>query len=220
MTRLISCSVADDASLWATLGFVVNDHRVQVGPVAFVLTGASSDKGITSWMLSADSGALPGSIDGLITDSIVGARPPDPAPSHPNGVTGIDHLVVSTPHLARTVDVFEDLGIECRRQRDGAAYGQQQMKQAFFWLGSGSPSDRVILEIVGPSIIDPDPAVSDAPASFFGIAFVADDLTATQSFFGDLMKPPIDAVQAGRLITTISSRAGSSLAMAVMSPHA
>jgi catechol 2,3-dioxygenase-like lactoylglutathione lyase family enzyme len=220
MPRLLYVSVADSPETWAALGFTLTDSSVRIGTTTFVLEGAdpSGDKrGIIGWTLTADDGPIPDSIDGLPTGSITGAGPAIEAPMHPNGINGIDHLVVSTPNLDRTVAVLEDLDIECRRRRDGAAYGQQKMRQAFFWLGD------VILEVVGPETgLEPtssDPGKPEKPASFFGIALTASDLAATQAFFGDLMKPPVEAVQPGRLITTISSRGGSSLAIAVMNPH-
>ncbi len=213
MSRILSLSVADTPEVWADLGFTVVDRRVQIGSVGFVLEGLGEHRGITSWMLSADDGELPPLIDGLVTGSAVGASAPVDPPLHPNGIVAIDHIVVSTPDIDRTVRVFEDLGWECRRRREGAAYGQEKMRQAFFWLGD------VILEVVGPERVSDDSEAASKRASFFGIALTAADLSVTQTFFGDLMKPPVEAVQPGRFITTISSRGGSSLAIAVMSPH-
>jgi hypothetical protein len=211
VSRILFLTVADDPATWASLGFTLDGATVRLGTTAITLTGASPDaKGITGWLLADDS-ALPASVDGLPTSTTTGAPTPPTAPSHANGITAIDHLVVMTPNIDRTVSTFEDLGWECRRRREGAAYGQQQMRQAFFWLGD------VIVEVVGPD--DVDPAKSDVAASFFGLALTAADLSATQSFFGDLMKPPVEAVQPGRQITTISSRGGSTVAIAVMSPH-
>jgi hypothetical protein len=212
MTTIRNLSVADDPDTWARLGFVVEDGAVRVGSVSFNLTGAQDGglRGITSWLLGDDE-SMPASIDGLVTSSISGQPPVSSPPVHPNGIVAIDHLVVSTPNIDRTVSAFEDLDWECRRRREGAAYGQQRMRQAFFWLGD------VIVEVVGPETSDPAKAAD--PASFFGIAFTAADLAATQAFYGELMKPPVEAVQAGRFITTVSSKAGSTLAIAVMSPH-
>jgi hypothetical protein len=211
MTTIRNLSVADDPDTWARLGFVVVDQAVRIGSVTFNLTGAQDGvRGITSWLLGDDE-PLPAAIDGLVTSSISGPTPEPRVPVHLNGIDGIDHLVVSTPDIDRTVNAFEDLDWECRRRREGAAYGQQRMRQAFFWFG------EVIVEVVGPET--PDPARASDPASFFGIAFTASELATTQAFYGELMKPPVEAVQAGRLITTISSKAGSTLAIAVMSPH-
>lgn len=220
MPRLISLTVSDAPEAFAGLGFAIDGVSVRIGSTAIVCSGSGgSGRGITDWMLSADDGPLPPSIDGLLTGSVTyGDATPAPsasAPLHPNGVVGIDHLVVMTPDVDRTVGALEDLDIECRRRREGAAYGSATMRQAFFWLGAGD--DRVILEVVGPHSVDPLKA-SD-PARFFGLALTCRDLDETAAFFGDLMKPPIDAVQEGRRIATLSSRAGLQVAVALMSPH-
>ncbi len=212
MSAILFLTVADDPATWAKLGFTLDGATVRLGSTAITLTGASeSERGITGWNLADDS-PLPEFIEGLRTAATPGPSvTPPPAPVHPNGISAIDHLVVNTPNLPRTIETFEDLGWECRRTREGAAYGEQKMRQAFFWFGD------VIVEVVGPETVDP--AKADRPASFFGLALTADDLDTTVAFFGDLMKPPIDAVQPGRRITSISSRGGSTVAMAVMSPH-
>lgn len=223
-TRLLSLSVSDSPGMWAGLGFTVVDGAVQIGSTRIVCNGSESEpadgpRGITAWTLSVDGGALPATIDGLVTMAVSeGADPTGLAPRHTNGVVAIDHLVVMTPDVDRTVANFEGLGLECRRRREGAAYGSQTMRQAFFWLGDpDDPNDRVILELVGPSEVDP--AKADGDAKFFGLALTCDDLANTAAFFGDLMKPPSEAVQAGRQIATLSSRAGLGVALAFMSPH-
>jgi catechol 2,3-dioxygenase-like lactoylglutathione lyase family enzyme len=225
MTRLLSLTVADAPETWAALGFTVEGVSVRIGTTDIVCAGTATDgmRGVTDWMLTADDGPLPERIDGLLTGSVTrgDALPVAPVegPRHVNGVVGIDHLVVMTPDLDRSVTAFEDLGFECRRRRQGAAYGSQAMEQAFFWLGNpdGPESGRVILEVVGPATVDPEKA--DGPAAFFGLALVVDDFDSTAAFFGDLMKPPSQAVQSGRQIATLSSRAGSTVAVALMSPH-
>lgn len=224
MTQLRSLTVADDAATWASLGFAVADGAVLIGTTSIVLAGAgasasdgrSAVNGFLGWELAPDptagEPALPASIDGLPT-SVAGGDAASVAhgPSHPNGVVAIDHVVVSTPDVDRTVAVLEGLGLSCRRRREGAAYGSQRMRQAFFWLGD------VILEVVGPEA--PDPEQADRPASFFGLALTCADLDATGAFLGERMKPPVDAVQAGRRISTISSKAGAKIPIALMSPH-
>jgi hypothetical protein len=211
VTHIAYLSVADDADTWHRLGFTVDANAVRVGDVTFTFSGQSADeRGITSWVL-ADDDQIPPTVDGLPTTTVSTTLKPPAGDAHPNGIVAVDHLVVSTPDVDRTVGVFEDLAWECRRRREGAAYGAQTMRQAFFWLGD------VIVEVVGPQQTKPEDA--DKPASFFGIAFTSADLDSTRAFFGELMKPPVDAVQAGRQITTISSKAGSSVAIAVMSPH-
>ena len=239
MPALVSLTVADSPECWERLGFVVDEGTVRVGVVTFVCAGSVTDgaKGITDWVLFDSTRVLPGSVDGVLT-AAASERVNVPAPKHPNGVSSIDHLVLRTPDLERTVAVLEGLGIACRRRRNGGAYGSTTLLQAFFWLDSptdstdsGDHSDpnapnetnehdasgRVLLEVVGEA--DVDPARANEPAQFFGIAFACADLDATIAFFSDLAKPPIDAVQPGRRISSISSRAGSSVAIALLSPH-
>lgn len=194
-------------------------------------TGEAADqaKGIVEWTIGWDSETLaahdldpddlPGDIDGVPTSAIVGAGTPPVAPAHPNGVTAIDHVVVMTPDLDRTVAEFESLGIPCRRVREGASYGSKAMRQAFFWLGNpdGGDEEKVIVEVVGPDVVDPTRA--DEPARFFGLALTSQDLALSASVIGAHMKPPTDAVQRGRQIASISSKAGSTVALVLMSPH-
>jgi catechol 2,3-dioxygenase-like lactoylglutathione lyase family enzyme len=218
---LRSLTIADDPATWESLGFTVDGRAVRIGSTALVLAGRDATfsdgspavNGFLDWILTADDGDLPASIDGIMTGTVVAADAPPAAPVHPNGIIAIDHVVVSTPDVDRTADVLEDLGIECRRRRDGAAYGQQRMRQAFFWLGD------VILEVVGPETPDDDVERRSRPASFFGLALTAANLDETAAFFGERMKPPVDAVQPGRQITTISSKAGAAVPIAVMSPQ-
>jgi hypothetical protein len=219
MPRLLSLTISDAPEALSGLGFTLDGISAQIGSTALVCAGnESAGRGIADWMLTADDGALPPLIDGLVTGSIThgDAAPTTPlAPAHTNGVVAIDHLVVMTPNVDRTVAAFEDLDMECRRRREGAAYGSATMRQAFFWIGTGD--DRVILEIVGPETVDP--AKANDPAKFFGLALTCRDLDETAAFFGDLMKPPVEAVQKGRRIATLSSRAGLGVALAFMSPH-
>jgi catechol 2,3-dioxygenase-like lactoylglutathione lyase family enzyme len=218
MTRLQYLRVADEPETWAALGFSVDGGTVWIGTVGIVCSGRELGRGIVDWTLVSDDGAALPPLDGLPVWPHPGPSSALPA-DHVNGVVAIDHVVVSTPDLERTVAAFESAGLECRRRREGAAYGAQRMRQAFFWLGDadGPIEQKVILEVVGPE--EPDTARATEPARFFGLALTVRDLDSTLAFFGDLMKPPTDAVQPGRRITTISSRGGSSVAIAVMSPH-
>ncbi len=233
MTELLTLTVTDDPPTWEALGFTVEDIAVRIGTVTILCAGAptSADepKGILEWTIGwdletleahdVDPDDLPGDIDGVPTSAIVGAGTPPVAPPHPNGVTAIDHVVVMTPDLDRTVAEFEALGISCRRVREGAAYGSKTVRQAFFWLGNpdGTDEEKVIVEVVGPDVVDPEK--SDEPARFFGLALTSTDLTQSAAVIGEHMKPPTDAVQPGRKIASISSKAGSTVALVLMSPH-
>lgn len=245
MTQLLTLTVTDEPSTWESLGFTVDDIAVRIGTVTVLCAGVNSvpnsepdksgqsvhvdTKGIVEWTIGWESETLfahdldpdnpPGDIDGIPTSSIVGAGAPPVAPAHPNGVTTIDHVVVMTPDLDRTVTEFESLGVMCRRVREGASYGSKAMRQAFFWMGNpeGTDEEKVIVEVVGPQVVDPDHA--HEPARFFGLALTSADLTLSASVIGEHMKQPTEAVQPGRKIASISSKAGSTVALVLMSPH-
>ena len=155
-------------------------------------------------------------VDGLATT--IGDPPPARVAAsrrwraeHPIGALRIDHLVVMTPDLDRTVRAVErTLGLPLRRTRDGSASGRP-VRQAFFRMG------EVILEVVGPPIpTRPEPA---APAAFFGLAVTVASLDAAFELLGpELLSAPKPAVQPGRLIATVRSAAGLQVALALMTP--
>ena len=120
---------------------------------------------------------------------------------HPNGAIGLDHLVVFTPDLDASIDEYSAMGLDLRRVRD-AGRGRQQ---AFFRIGNP------ILEVVGPMDV-PEPYA-------WGLTFAVADLDAAAAVLGDLLHPAKDAVQPGRRIATVDRSAGSTTAIAFMSPH-
>jgi hypothetical protein len=211
--------VADDAGAWSAAGFTVEEDHARIGTVRVRLAGRAEagdrgergEGGVVAWVLrgarldGADR-ATAAAIDALPTQAAASAltRPPGDAASHANGTTAIDHIVVATPDLARSISAFEDAGFELRRERDAGT-----IRQAFFRAG------EVIVEVVGPR----DSAKADpAPARFFGLAINVVDLDATKRFFGDRLTDPKPAVQQGRRIATLRHRdVGISTAIAFMS---
>lgn len=178
MRALSKVVVGDDPVVWQTLGFTVEDGRCWIAGVEYELTSAGG--GIGEWVL--------GEVEGESGE-------------HPNGVIGLDHLVVLTPDLEASIDGYTAMGLDLRRVRD-AGGGRQQ---AFFRIGAP------ILEVVGPI---------DVPAPHpWGLTFSVADLDATAALLGDLLHPPKDAVQPGRRIATVDRTAGSTTAIAFMSPH-
>ena len=110
---------------------------------------------------------------------------------HPNGVTAIDHVVLLSPDLGRTVESLAAIGVEPRRERDGEL-GGRPIRQVFFRFG------EVIIEAVG----SPDTA-GEGPSTLWGITYEVADIDATAAFFGDRTAPVKEAVQPGRRITTL-----------------
>ncbi|WP_179475426.1 glyoxalase [Mycolicibacterium vinylchloridicum] len=194
--------VADAPDVWRSAGFSVDPDGVcRIGDVRVRLLGDGS--GIVGWTLRE----LPvdRDLDGVPT-SRSDAAPAVPA-THANGVTSVDHVVLLSPNLARTVSSLAAVGLPPRRERD-AELGGQSMRQVFFRLGP------VILEVVGA----PE-AADDGPSSLWGITYVVADIDATAAFFGDRTLPVKDAVQPGRRITTLRHRdLGMSVRTAMISP--
>ena len=131
--------------------------------------------------------------------------------AHPNGVTGLDHVVAVTPDLERTVAAIEAAGLDLRRVREEPTPAGAP-RQAFFRLGA------VILEVVQEPPEAIERAGGDHPAFFWGLAFTAPDLDATVASLGNRAGEVRDAVQPGRRIATLRRSAGLSLPVALMTP--
>ena len=186
--------VAAPADVWTRAGFNVGSDAVcRIGGVGIRLIGRDHGTGIVGWSLSGlpSDGSLH-DFDGVPTtkSEALTATPG----THANGVTAIDHVVLLSPDLNRTVESLAAIGVEPRRERDGEL-GGQQIRQIFFRLG------EVIVEVVG----SPETA-SEGPSVLWGITYVVADIDATASFFGDRTAPVKDAVQPGRRITTLRHR--------------
>src|SRR5215212_6808294 len=111
-----------------------------------------------------------------------------PAVVHANGVTEIDHVVMLTPDLERSIAALEDQGIDLRRIREGET-GMGTFRQAFFRLG------RPVLEVVEAADMD----------------------DAAPRLLGDKLGRVKDAVQPGRRIATVRKEAGLGLPVALIS---
>lgn len=175
------------------------DGGSDVGAIRLQL-GAGGE-GIAGWALRDVAG---GPIDGLRT-AASGAPRREPAPPQPNGVIGVDHVVVATPDFARTTAALGDAGFALRRTRAAGETAQQ----GFYVIGDA------LLEVVGP--IEPD---GDGPAVFWGVTLVSADLDATCAALGaDVIGAPREAVQPGRRIATVRRSAGLGTEVAVMTPR-
>src|SRR5215210_5121418 len=139
--RLLELHVAAEPEAWRAAGFDVEGGppaRCRIGTTDVLLGGGEGM--ITGWTLE---GAIPAGdgIDGLPTR--VGHAAAAPPITHPNGVSGIDHVVVATPDTARTFEALEAAGFELRRVRD-AGSGQRPLRQGFLLLA------EALVEVVGP----------------------------------------------------------------------
>jgi catechol 2,3-dioxygenase-like lactoylglutathione lyase family enzyme len=164
--QLAELRVPGDPAAWERAGFTVVDGAVALGGVRVV----------------------PGSEWGWSFGT-----PDAPAVEHPNGTTGIDHVVMLTDDFDATIDRLRGEGLDFRRTRD-AGDGR---RQAFFVLGP------CLLEVAGPI---------EGGERLWGITLVAPDLEP----FGGRIK---EAVQPGRRITTLPRAAGLDIPVAVLTPR-
>jgi hypothetical protein len=204
--QLTTIDLGDTADAWRAAGFDVQDGvdgpQVRLGSTVLRLTGRGGR------VLGLALEGVARELDGLPVAAPASVE--GPAPVHPNGISRIDHVVVSSGDVERTVAAFAEAGLEVRGERATEAYGSP-MRQVFFWAGD------VILELMGP---DRDEPVTDDATSVFGLALVADDLDATAVHLGELLSTPKEAVQPGRRIAGLrGAKVGISVPVAVMSPH-
>jgi hypothetical protein len=190
---LAALDVADPPDAWRRLGFDVDGHgTARVGRIDVRL--GRDGTGLVGWELA---GAGPPALDGLPT-AWRRASAAAAAPAHPNGATGLDHVVALTDDLDRTLDAVRAAGLDVRRIRD-AGDGR---RQAFVRVGDA------LLELVGPA--------GEGPA-FWGIVVVVADLDALARQLGPRLGAVRAAVQPGRRIATLRPDAGLGVALAFMS---
>ena len=199
------------------------DDRALRGIRDWTVSGLDAPTGNASTgSASIDSGRIgSGSIDGIVTTFTPSPEEEEEettgegqgegrqAAGHPNGATGIDHVVIITPDLDRTIAAFAAVGLGVRRIRETESYGAP-MRQAFLRLGS------TIVEVVGGHE-GTGGSAEEAPASWFGLALDVADLDATAALLGDGLGGIKPAVQEGRRIATIRHKNfGMSVATALM----
>jgi hypothetical protein len=182
---LLAVDVADPAGAWAAAGFATDGAAAVVGGVCLRFVPGDGGRGIVGWSL----GGVPA---GSVVDGLPVGDPPLPLPAraHPNGVTGLDHLVLRSPDGDRTLAALARIGVEPRRTRD-VTLGGIPHRQTFLKLGDP------ILELVGP--VEPGPG----PSVLWGLAFLVDDLDATASVLGSRLGTVRPAVQPGRRIASL-----------------
>jgi catechol 2,3-dioxygenase-like lactoylglutathione lyase family enzyme len=185
--------IADEPADWSALGFEVEDGGCQVSSVRLRLVGRGPRRGIVGWTLGTG-------------EPMRAATPP-----HPNGVASIDHVVLLSPDLDRTVEELRSEGFDLRRIREGDTPGGST-RQAFFRVGE--PILEVVQAPEGTSVAR-DPG---GPARLWGISFLVEDMERTAATLGELLGAPRDAVQPGRRIATLRPEAGLGPAIAFMGP--
>jgi hypothetical protein len=201
--ELAELVIADPPQAWRELGFDVDEHgNMDIGGVRVRLGGdpeTTTRRGITAWSLIRVNAM--GSIDGLPTPVPRVLRPP-PFKTHPNGVTGIDHVVILSSSFDRTADALARAGVELKRTEQ-----TEQGRKGFRRIGPA------ILEVV-----QRDDLEGDDP-QFWGIAVVVISLDELAARLGDRLGQIKQATQPGRRVATLNAEAGLSAPLAFMSPE-
>jgi catechol 2,3-dioxygenase-like lactoylglutathione lyase family enzyme len=211
VATLDQLTVADPPETWRDCGFEVEGDACVVGEIRIRFAPREGERGIVGWSLrgleSTDLDGLPTSrSEGSDTSSDIEAN------AHPNGITGLDHVVAISSDLDRTVAALEAAGLDLRRIREEPTPAGAP-RQAFFRVGTP------ILEVVQEPAEATARGGGDRPAFFWGLAFVAPDLERTVAFLGeDRVSEARPAVQPGRQIATLRRAAGLSVPVALMTP--
>jgi hypothetical protein len=198
--------LADDAARWAELGFDVSSGEAVIGAVRLRFAGSEAGRGLLGWSLR---GVTSTDLDGIAT-TVSHSQVPARREPHPNGVSAIDHVVVFSPQLDRTVATLQAAGLDLRRIREEPTPAGAP-RQAFFRLG------EEILEVIQL----PDERLDlaggpDAPARLWGLALIAADIDATVARLAPHTGEAHEAVQEGRRIATVRRSAGLAVPVALM----
>ena len=202
-------AVADRPERWTAASFAVHDSCCQLGSVRLRFAGPRQEAGagILGWSLR---GIASVELDGLPTTRSQ-SPPPPPPPAHPNGAVAIDHVVVISPALDRTVAALRAGGLVLRRVREQPTPAGAP-RQAFFRLG------EEILEVVQePDAVLERDGGPDRPARLWGLALRVQDLDRTLAALAPNVSPARPAVQPGRRIATVRRSAGLAVPVALMS---
>ncbi len=142
MPAIDELAIADEPAAWSRAGFDVRDGVCRVSRVRLRLAGRGERRGILGWTLGDEVAA-------------------EAAAPHPNGAVRVDHVVMLSPELDRTVVELESQGFDLRRRREGDTPGGST-RQAFF--RAGEPILEVVQAPEGTSVArDPD-----GPARLWG----------------------------------------------------
>lgn len=196
--ELAELVIADPPERWRELGFEVDAQgHMDIGGVRVRLGGPGS--GITAWSLMRVNAM--GAIDGL-PSPVPRVLYPPPFKTHPNGATGIDHVVVISSSLERTSAALARAGIDLRRTQDS-----ERGRMGFRRLGPA------VLEVVQRDDLESDEAL------LWGLAVVVISIDDIAQRLGDKLGPIKQAKQLGRRIATLRTDVGITVPLAFMSPE-
>jgi hypothetical protein len=213
--------LADEPNRWRALGFELEgEDGVRLGAVRVRLAGDGARSGpapaFVGWSLrdvsSSELDGLPTTLaDGASATPAARASQDGRSAQHPNAITAIDHVVVMTPALDRTVAALSAAGLELRRIREEPTPAGAP-RQAFFRLG-----DEILEVVQEPHEIVARQGGAERPARLWGLALLSSDLDQTVRALGEHAGEARAAVQPGRRIATVRRSAGLAVPVAVMS---
>ncbi len=202
-------TLAEAPEAWAAAGFAVEDGGTcRLGHVTIELVGREAGAGLVGWALRGMPEGAAEDLDGFPTRATDQGRAV-PA-EHPSSAVAVDHIVLLSDHLERTVEAAAAVGLAPRRWRDHVLPDGTEARQAFFRVG------QVVLEIVSPRT---PPAQPRPGVRAYGLAVTALDIEKARAVLGDDLSPTRRAVQPGRFIATVRRGAhGLATPLALMSP--
>lgn len=192
---LTSLHVSADPGCWRAAGVALDaGGRAEIGGVTLQIDPGTPE-GLRAW---GWAGLTATALDGVpVVEATAG-----PQLAQPLGLTAVDHVVLATGDLDRTVTALDAAGLDRRRIRDAG-----KIRQAFYLAGPA------LVEVAGPA--EPD----GGGAALWGITFVVADLDAAAAALGELLGAVRDAVQPGRRIATVRREAGLGVPVALMTPR-
>lgn len=198
MSRITELVLGGTVAPWERLGLPFEQHTTSIGSVRMRV-----DPIFAPGLVSVGVDEI---LDGVVVDGapvhVAAPVAPDTPGADTLGAVRIDHVVLMTPDLERTIEaVTTTLGVPLKRIREAGP-----VRQGFFRLG------EVILELVTSA------RVPAGPATWWGFVIDVADLAATCERLGpDVVGPPRPAVQPGRLIASIREDVGHGVPVALMS---
>ncbi|MGI8920488.1 MAG: glyoxalase [Solirubrobacteraceae bacterium] len=205
--------LGDEPDGWIALGFTVVSGICDVGTVRLRLAGSEAGHGIVSWSLR---GLESVELDGLVT-SRSEAAPREPAARHPNGATGVDHVVALSGDFDRSAAALGEAGLKLRRVRE-IERPREGARAAGLLAEAPPPPIRQGFYRLGEALLELVEAPGSGPARFWGLVVVVEDLDVCAELMGKDLGRIRPAVQPGRRIATVRPTTGVGVALALISP--
>ena len=198
-TRVVALAVPGDGGPWKAAGFTCSEEGFSAGAIRIVF----GQDDVREAQVALEP---PSRLDGAGLGEVIGPTGPLPDRAHPNGVVGVDHIVISTPVMERGRAALVEAGLDLRLEREGRA-GGEQVDQAFFLAGP------CVIELVG------SPRAGDGGSTVWGVTFTTDSLEALPALDPAPVASIRDAVQPGRRIAVARRELGLPTRVAFMNPR-